>query len=141
MEHSYRIPVAERQQPARLRTAGFRFSAFDAMAMVLFAAASATVWQISRDLALALPIVLGHFFLFCNVFRIPPRPELIWSAVFLLNCATWWLASKFSWGRVLLLQCPVTAFLILQEMRRSTYHGIFARQVNKDGLDGYLRGE
>lgn len=120
------------------RTWGFRFSATDAAAIAICAVATALLWRPSEGMAFLFPFVLGHFFLFCNVFRVRRKPELIWAAVFLANFGGWWLSGRFSWPGVMAIQLPLTALLIILEMRQPWYHGIFARRINRDRLDHYL---
>lgn len=113
---------------------GFRFSREDAWVLIVGVVATVAWWKIQPALAPALPIVLGHFFLFCNVFRISRRSELIWAGVFLVNAVFWAARSEdfaIDWLAVLLGQAPVTFFLILFEMSRPGYHGIGASFFNQ----------
>jgi hypothetical protein len=77
-----------------------------------------------------LAVVAGHFFLFCNVFRVRRSFELGWSALFVMNVTAWLYLEKFEWTNVLACQFPITAGLIFAELRSPRYHGIFARSVN-----------
>ena len=77
------------------RTCGFRFSLVDGAAIVVCAAATHTAWPALGPLSLVLPYVLGHFFLFCNVFRVRRPPELIWAGVFVLNFGVWMAVGGF----------------------------------------------
>jgi hypothetical protein len=110
------------------RRRGFRPSATDIAAIVICAVAT---WRLLPEIgafAWFLPITLGHFFLFCNVFRIRRKYELIWAACFLGNVAVWRFAvgEINPWG-VLLCQTPMTIGLIVMECFSSRYHGIFCR--------------
>jgi hypothetical protein len=117
---------------------GFRFSNTDAV--VLIATAIASVWLAVNDVPLwwMLPLVVGHFFLFCNVFRVRRSYELIWGLILLINCACWLLNQHFNWQPVVLAQLPFTAAAISFEMRSSAYHGIFAHRINPS-LEDYLK--
>jgi hypothetical protein len=53
-------------------------------------------------------MVVAHFFLFCNVFKVPRKLELLWAAVFLINTGVWLAAGRFDWRPVLLCQTPFT---------------------------------
>lgn len=121
------------------RTWGMRFSPADAAAIAVGAGATAFLWPRSRELALLVPFTLGHFFLFCNVFRVARKPELLWAAAFLANYALWSLAGSFSWAGVCAVQFPLTAFLLWRETRLARYHGIFADRWNPR-LAEYLAG-
>lgn len=126
---------------AHRRTWGFRFSAVDAAAIAICTVATVLLWQPSEGMAFLFPFVLGHFFLFCNVFRVRRKPELIWAAVFLANFGGWWASGHFSWLGVMAIQLPLTATLIVLETRQPWYHGIFARRLNQEHLDQYLGDE
>ena len=104
--------------------AGFRFSPVDALAIVLCTLATWGAWPFLGELAILFPIVLGHFFLFCNVFRIPRLSELLWSATFIINVGAWAIFNEFTWLNVLLTQLPMTLLAVLSGVCRSDYHGI-----------------
>lgn len=109
------------RNPAR----GFRFSPTDAVAILACGAATAVAWPVLGPWALAMPYVLGHFFLFCNVFRVRRSFELIWSGVFLLNTgAILAFVPEPVWPA--LFQLPVTVAVIRAEWRSANYHGIGA---------------
>jgi hypothetical protein len=74
-----------------------------------------------------IPIAAGHFFLFCNVFRLRRSYELVWTGVFIANVTVWLYLVDFSWAGVLAAQLPLTALLIAMEVRSSRYHGIGSR--------------
>jgi hypothetical protein len=109
---------------------GFRLSPADAL---VIAAGAAATWLLRNRLGemAALPaIVLAHFFLFCNVFRVRRRYELIWAAAFVVNLLAWQAAGAFSWFGVLLAQAPVTFLAIAAEMKGNRYHGVGWRWIN-----------
>ena len=62
----------------------FRLSALDALVLVAGAAGAIAVWHVAPEFAVLGAVAILHFFLFCNVFRVARRPELVWSAVFLI---------------------------------------------------------
>ena len=127
------------------RTAGFRFSGIDAIAIAIVLGAAVFGFKSFGSLAMFPLIVLGHFFLFCNIFRVRRNYELIWALIFVLNCSAWFVLysnsltinSRVMW--LLVTQTPVTVFLIGLEMRSPNYHGVFARRINSR-LDEYLAG-
>jgi hypothetical protein len=129
------------EQNQRRRTYGFQISASDIAVMIFCAIATAAFWLMIGSFSLVFAMALGHFFLFCNVFRIHRKWELIWAAAFVVNVFAWTAAGEFYWGRVLAIQLPITAFLIALEMTRPRYHGIGARRINARHIDAYLRGE
>ena len=77
------MPVGLTYQ-GRPRTWGFRLSTIDVVVLVASAALTVILWQPTATYSFIGFLVVIHFFLFCNVFRIPRRPELLWGACFLL---------------------------------------------------------
>ena len=108
---------------------GFRLSAVDAVVLAAGALGTWLSWGLLGPLAWLLPIVLGHFFLFCNVFRVRRSYELIWAAVFIVNLTAGTFAGAFSWRSVLLAQLPVTLVAIAAEALSPRYHGVGWRLV------------
>ena len=110
------------------RLIGFRFHPTDAI--VLAAGALATWWLLPRvgTYAWLCVVAIGHFFLFCNVFRVRRSYELGWAAIFVVNFAAWGLSGAFSWLGLLATQTPVTIAFVVAEMRGPHYRGIGARR-------------
>jgi hypothetical protein len=104
--------------------AGFRISLTDVIVIVMCAIATWGMWPVLGETAALLPIVLGHFFLFCNVFRVPRLPELLWSGAFVANVGGWLALGQFSWLLVLGVQSPVTLIVILAAVFQRDYHGV-----------------
>jgi hypothetical protein len=102
------------------RAYGFRFSLVDGLVIAICAVATYVAWPAIGSLSLLFPYVLGHFFLFCNVFRIRRQPELIWAGSFVLNFGIWVALGKFGITAPFLAQIPVTVLLIVMECRRPT---------------------
>jgi hypothetical protein len=121
------------------RTAGFRLSVVDVAFLAIAAAAFVLLRPSMGDGAWVIPFAAGHFFLFCNVFRVRRSYELAWTAVFLVNAIAWTAAGRFPWGLVTAVQAPFTIAAIALEMRSPAYHGILARRINPR-LDEHLRG-
>ncbi|SKA85421.1 hypothetical protein SAMN02745166_01144 [Prosthecobacter debontii] len=119
------------------RTAGFRFSRVDAV--VLGVAAVLTVWLDAQKYMLAwiVPVVVGHFFLFCNVFRVWRNREFLWAALFVLNVFYHALHGHLSWWPVTGWQLIVTLMVIGSEIRSPWYHGVGATWLNPR-LQDYL---
>lgn len=81
--------------------------------------------------------VVGHFFLFCNVFLVRRALELWWAAAFVINVGWWLSQGEADWLPAMAYQAPVTVLVIALEMRSPRYHGIGARWINRR-LDDYL---
>lgn len=125
------------EQISRKRTWGFRFSFVDGI--VLLAALIGTSWLTNEigDMGYLPVFVVMHFFLFCNVFRIRRKPELIWAFAFVLLTCLLLAFVRFSSIVLMVYQLPVTVVLIVRGIRLPDYHGVFARQLNSK-LDEYL---
>jgi hypothetical protein len=121
------------------RTWGFRFSLTDAAALVLLGATVAILNRVGSDLWWIVTLVAAHFFLFCNVFRVVRRRELIWAAVFVVNVGFWLLLGRLDGFKVLVCQLPISAVIIAWEIRAARYHGILADRVNP-ALQDYIQG-
>ncbi len=128
-----------REQIQRKRIWGFRFSLTDAVALAAFGATVAILRRLDSGLWWVVAIAAGHFFLFCNVFRVMRRRDLLWAALFVLNVALWLLVGRLDWFNVLACQLPVTAGVIAWEIRAVRYHGIFADRLNPNLAD-YIAG-
>lgn len=107
---------------------GFRFSLIDGIFLALCAGATILLREAMGPFVWIIAAAAGHFFLFCNVFRVRRSYELIWTGIFLANVAAWTFANRFSWAGILAIQLPVTAFVIALEIRSPRYHGIFCRR-------------
>ncbi len=123
------------------RTCGFRFSASDGAVIVFCGWATWFAWARIGSLAILFPVALGHFFLFCNIFRIHRNAEFLWSALFIANFSAWNFSGEFTWFRVLALQSVATLLVIGREMRTPRYHGIFARSINRRHIEAWLEGD
>ncbi len=74
--------------------------------------------------------VVGHFFLFCNVFRISRKPELIWAAVFILLSGSTMLNEWPAWIVTFSMSFVVALVLIFLETKKPSYHGIGWKHFN-----------
>lgn len=123
-------------------TCGVRFSLVDGVVLIVGAGVTVWAWAYVPDLAMAVPFLLMHFFLFCNVFRVTRRPELIWSGVFIVNFMINSASSYVvNWPAICAIQLPITAYLLWRETTKPWYHGIACRKWNAEHIDAYLRGE
>lgn len=123
----------------RPRTYGFRLSLVDSIVLAVTIIASLLLWKFTNGLSCMGLLVVLHFFLFCNVFRVPRIPELIWGLAYLILSAALLYFEQFTplWNAITIL--PVTLLVLLWSLRLPTYHGIFAKQWNPK-LDDYLAG-
>ncbi|MEZ0256419.1 MAG: hypothetical protein ACAI37_14135 [Chthoniobacter sp.] len=111
---------------------GFRFSFRDAIVLGLGAFGTWHLWPESWLLAFVIAFVVGHFFLFCNVFRISRGLELCWAAVFVTATALTLKSTHPVWAAIALPTLVTTAVVIGIELRRPSYHGIGWQRINPD---------
>lgn len=117
---------------------GARFFLTDGLVIVL--AVVLTMWlrRIDHELWWIVPMVAGHFFLFCNVFLVWRRLEFIWAGVFVINVAMHLALGRLDWWGPCLWQLPVSIAVIALQMRSPWYHGVWARRINPN-LEEYLQ--
>ena len=102
---------------------GFRMMKQDPVAIVACIAFVVWAWPYVGDWSLVAPFVLGNFFLFCNVFRVSTRTELVWAATFIVNSALW-LTFCPSLAGIFLCQIPVTGAVIAYTIMSPGYRGV-----------------
>ena len=109
---------------------GFRISFFDLLILIggMIGAVVAKIYIGSGGLIIG--FVVGHFFLFCNVFRISRRPELFWAGTFTLLTASTLFTGLPGWFGTIIGSLVLTIALTSLEMRKPYYHGIGWRRVN-----------
>ncbi len=121
------------------RLHGFRFSLLDTVALLVCAAVVWFGWPFLDVFVLFAPLALGHFFLFCNIFRVRTRLELIWATLFVANVIGMTFFTEVPHpGLVALVQTPVTLLVLFLEIRSREYHGIGAQTINPN-LENYLQ--
>ena len=110
-------------------THGFRFSVTDAAAIAVVAAMTVYLLPRHPDIGWLPAYTLGHFFLFCNIFRVPRKPELIWVGCFLLASTVVTLFDlSLVWAMVAVL--PVTLVILGWAIRWEHYHGIGSHPID-----------
>jgi hypothetical protein len=111
---------------------GFRISGSDMLILLLGCAgtfiAAIHAWWMGLSIAMA----TGHFFLFCNVFRISRRPELIWAGIFILLTACTIITGLPGWFASVTVSLLLAALLIAREMKAPGYHGVGWTRINPD---------
>lgn len=110
---------------------GFRCSFSDLLVLIATGGATWFLWPVIGEWAALLPIVVGHFFLFCNVFRVGTHREIAWTAAFILNFLVWTVCEGMSPPWLAVFQAPFTLAVILLAMRDPGYHGLGCRRLGK----------
>lgn len=109
---------------------GFRLSALDVLVLIVGAASAVYFGIQTRWIGLVIGFVVGHFFLFCNVFRMSRPLELIWAAVFLVLASGTIASDLPGWPIAIGLSLSVTVAVIITEMKKPSYHGIGWQKIN-----------
>ena len=109
---------------------GFRLSKIDVGVLVLGVAAAIWLYPISVLAASIVVFVIGHFFLFCNVFRLSRPPELIWAATYVMLMVLSTTYDILPVQYVFLAQATLTVLLVVLELRKPSYHGSLWKRVN-----------
>lgn len=108
---------------------GFRLSISDVIILVVGTLATVVVGRSDRLIGAIIAIVVLHFFLFCNVFRMSRALELIWAAAFLF-LATALFAEIINLLVAVSLSLLCTVVVIAVEMTKPSYHGVWWRRIN-----------
>jgi hypothetical protein len=109
---------------------GFRFSGFDAL---ILAVGGFGAWQAGArhgSAGFVIAFAVGHFFLFCNVFRISRRLELLWAGFFLILARSTIVSGHPTWTTTALVLLAATGVVITIELRKPSYHGIAWNRFN-----------
>lgn len=109
---------------------GMRLSWADVAVMVVTGLLTVWLRHAGMDAWWMPALVLGHFFLFCNVFRVRRSLELAWAAVFVLLTGWRLMHGDARWLPLLAWQAPVTVLVVALEMRSPRYHGAAWRLIN-----------
>lgn len=131
--------VSRTSAPARRFEPGARLSRFDVGVLVVTAIVCGGLATTDAPLiAGGIAFVVGHFFLFCNIFRIRRGPELIWAALFTGLSAATIVTELPGWPITFLASGVATVILVAIEMRHPSYHGLGWARLNPD-LPRYWR--
>ncbi len=109
---------------------GFRISATDFGALAAAFVGAVALFESFRAASVIIAVTTVHFFLFCNVFRIRRRPELIWAGIFFLLCVATIRFGNPDWPATIAASFSVAAGLIIRETRHPSYHGIGWKRLN-----------
>ena len=118
--------------PPESRRPGFRLSPTDLVVVLLGIAAAAYGWKTAWWAGTTIFFVVGHFFLFCNVFRIPRKPELIWAGGFVMLVTVNLLTElQFpGWIATFTASLALSSFLIIRQLFLPGYHGVGWKRLN-----------
>jgi hypothetical protein len=109
---------------------GFRLSIIDCVVLLIGAVAAISLARLIPWLAFCIAFVLGHFFLFCNVFRLARPLELAWAGLFCLSAYCTVLLGQPGWTLTTVDSLVATAAVVAIEMRKPSYHGVLWQSIN-----------
>ena len=111
---------------------GFRLSRSDVGIIVLGILGSFGASTIAWHISFIVFFVIGHFFLFCNVFRVSRIPELIWAGVFLVLSMLTIKTGIPGWFITTVGSLILSVTIIIREIRLPSYHGAWWLRFNPD---------
>ena len=120
----------EQQSGAKEFRPGLRFSVMDGCIVVATILSLYFTRHLEWYVGFIIYFTVGHFFLFCNVFRISRIPELIWSGIFLAATIGTIIFSIPGWPLTIAISLVTTIILIAREVKKPSYHGIMWRRFN-----------
>jgi hypothetical protein len=109
---------------------GFRMSVIDGVVIVVGIVAAVGLWSTAWWLGFIVAFVVGHFFVFCNVFRVARPLELAWSGVFVVLTYCTVMFGRPTWAVMIGCSLLVTVVVVGLEMRKPSYHGVLWRRIN-----------
>jgi len=109
---------------------GFRLSKLDIVILILGVMSALWVTTISIFVSYIIVYVVGHFFMFCNLFRLSRAPELVWAVIFLSLCTLSIKWQLFDVVYAFITQTLMTLVLVALELRKSSYHSVGWKKVN-----------
>ena len=109
---------------------GFRISTLDIVVLVVGSVAATGLANITWWWGFVLAFVIGHFFLFCNVFRLARPLELVWAGIFVILSAITIAMDVPGWAITAAASIAATFVLVIIEMRKPSYHGIGWQRIN-----------
>lgn len=126
-----KVPALTREaMPPRTFDPGFRIDRIDVLVLVAGAVATVLLATVEWWMGLVVGFAVGHFFLFCNVFRVGKPLELTWSAIFVVLSASTIVTGQPGWPVTIALTLAATLVVIVAQMRRPSYHGIAWQRLN-----------
>ena len=116
--------------PPRPFNPGFRLDAIDTLVLVAGAAGAIFLAQVEWWMGLIIGFAVGHFFIFCNVFRVAKPLELTWSAIFVVLAGSTIATGQPGWMVTVATTLVATLAVIVMQVRKPSYHGVAWQRFN-----------
>ena len=111
---------------------GFRIDAKDVLVLILGVCGVVFLAGVAPFLAVIVGFAVGHFFLFCNVFRLGRPLELIWASVFVALAGSTLSTGLPGPGITVGITLATTLAVITVQLRQPSYHGLGWQRINPD---------
>lgn len=109
---------------------GFRISKTDMFVVIAGSVGASLAAQIEWWMGLIIAFVVGHFFLFCNVFRVARPLELAWATLFTMLAGSTIAMGHPGWPVTFAATLAATVAVIVMQMRNPAYHGVAWQSIN-----------
>lgn len=109
---------------------GFRISRVDVVALILGVIGAVAAGRVEWWMGLVVGCAVGHFFLFCNVFRIARPLELAWASVFVATAGGTIALGVPGWPIAIGATICTTLAVVGIQMRSPAYHGVAWQRIN-----------
>ena len=109
---------------------GFRLSTIDVCVLLVGAICCYFGVKVAWWLGSVVAFTVGHFFLFCNVFRMPRPLELAWATLFVSLSASTVATQVPGWPISFGVSLAGTVAVVAFQMRQPSYHGIGWKKIN-----------
>ena len=116
--------------PTETFNPGFRISITDVLALIAGGAGTVLAAQVEWWMGLVIGFAVGHFFLFCNVFRLGRPLELAWATVFTGLSASTIMTGQPGWAVTIGTTLACTLAVVGMQVRKPSYHGIAWQRIN-----------
>lgn len=109
---------------------GFRLSRLDIAVLVIAAVGMIILYPIDWGVSFCFLFVICHFFLFCNVIRLPRPLELTWAAVFIILASTTLTLAFPGWLVTIVISLLVTVNVVIVQLKSPSYQGVAWQKLN-----------
>ena len=109
---------------------GFRMSPIDVFVLGAGVVGTIVLSSFLGWTGLLVAFVVGHFFLFCNVLRVPRVLELAWAGIFVALAAGSIVSAIPGWPIALAVSLGATFVVAAITLRKPSYHGVGWQRIN-----------
>jgi len=111
---------------------GFRISAMDIAVLLVGGVGSVLAAEAAWWMGFIVGFAVGHFFLFCNIFRVARPLELAWAALYVVLAGSTIMIDQPGWQITLGTSLLATLLVIVMQLRKPSYHGVGWHWMNPE---------